>query len=367
MVTSEEMAILDQAAERLGLPRCLLMENAGSAVARRIVERFGRPRTLILAGTGNNGGDGMVAARHLSNFGCEVHLILVGEPEVIRTEESRLNWRVLQNLKSVSLEELSSLDEELGWAEVVVDAILGTGVKGELREPVLSVVRRVNSCGKPVVAVDTPTGLDPSTGRICGEAVRARLTVTFHARKKGHEGREDYTGEVLVEDIGIPRELELQILGRKLEPPVPPSPVLVSACLLGVNCRYDGRNSLSSEVLSLVRDRKVILACPEIFGGLPTPRHPNYLRGGAGKEVLEGRARVFNAKGEDVTENFIKGAFETLSLARRMGASQAILKSGSPSCGVGWVEALGGRMEGDGVTAALLRREGLELKTEGSL
>jgi len=365
-VTSEEMAKLDRAAEGMGIPRLLLMENAGAAVARRLVGRFGPCRVLVLAGTGNNGGDGMVAARHLRNLGCEVELVLVGDPSEIRTEEARTNWRIVSAMKgigTVSYSALENLRERMGWADVVVDAMLGTGVKGELREPVLSIVRELNSSGKPVVAVDTPTGLDPSTGRICGEAVRASMTVTFHAAKSGFAGREEYTGQVWVEDIGIPRELEREVLGRPLGLPSG-GPVLVSACLLGIKCRYDGSDSFSEKVVQSLAGAFFLPVCPEVLGGLSTPRSPNWLVGGAGEEVIDGKARVVNEEGREVTENFLRGAREVLELARRFKVGRAVLKSGSPSCGVGWVSGRERRVSGDGVTAALLRRHGIKVLSE---
>jgi len=369
MITGEEMAELDRAAERVGVPRLLLMENAGASVARRLVGRFGPCRVLVLAGTGNNGGDGMVAARHLRNLGCEVELVLVGDPSSIRTEEARVNWNICCSLKGVKTGIYSSLEDfksKLDWAEVIVDAMLGTGVKGELREPFLSIVRELNRSGKKVVAVDTPTGLDPTTGRICGEAVRAIMTVTFHAPKCGFAGREEYTGQVWVEDIGLPRELEREVIGRTLDFR-PDGPILVSACLLGVNCRYDGGNSLSEKVLGRLMGSLFLPVCPEILGGLPTPRSPNWLVGGAGREVIEGKARVVNEEGKDVTENFLRGAREVLGLAQKFGVRRAILKSGSPSCGVGWVKVKGQKIIGDGVTTALLRQHGIEVISDDEI
>ena len=365
-ITGEEMAELDRAAERIGIPRLLLMENAGAAVARRLVGRFGACKVLIVAGTGNNGGDGMVAARHLRNLGCDVELLLIGEPAGIRTEETRINWNICCNLRGIRVGIYSSFEDfkrKLDWAEVVVDAMLGTGIKGELREPFLSIVRELNRCGKRVVAVDTPTGLDPTTGRICGEAVRAVMTVTFHAPKTGFAGREEYTGQVLVEDIGLPRELEKEVLGRALEF-AGEGPVLVSACLLGVNCRYDGKNSLSEKVIQRLANAFFLPVCPEIFGGLPTPRSPNWLAGGTGRDVIEGKARVISEEGRDVTENFLQGAREVLELARKFGVRRAILKSGSPSCGSGWVKVRDEKIAGDGVTTSLLKLHGIEVLSE---
>jgi len=102
----------------------------------------------------------MVAARHLTNLGCEVCLMLVGDPNAIRTEEARVNWNICCNLRSIKVEVYSSLEDflrKLNWADIIVDAMLGTGVKGELREPFLSIVKNLNESGKAVVAVDTPT------------------------------------------------------------------------------------------------------------------------------------------------------------------------------------------------------------------
>ena len=107
--------------------------------------------------------------------------------------------------------------------------------------------------------------------------------------------------------------------------------MLVSSCLLGVMCRYDGGHSLAEEIASKVSQMHVIPICPEQLGGLPTPRPPSSIVNGDGDEVLRGRARVINDRGEDVTEAFVKGARETLALARLTGAKKALLKDKSPS------------------------------------
>ncbi len=125
---------------------------------------------------------------------------------------------------------------------------------------------------------------------------------------------------------------------------------LVSACLLGVNCRYDGGNRLRGEAVELAREISVVPVCPEQLGGLPTPREPCEIVGGTGADVLDGHAKVVSSGGEDVTENFLRGAREVLRLARLCGAQKAYLKTDSPSCG-----------PGPGVTAAFLERSGVEL------
>lgn len=143
-------------------------------------------------------------------------------------------------------------------------------------------------------------------------------------------------------------------------------PVLISACLLGVRCRYDGDCSVYEGALELARSGLAVPVCPEQMGGFPTPRPRAWLLGGDGRAVLEGRAKVVNERGKEVTKGFLRGAEETLRLARLLKVRRALLKSGSPSCGVLAVYIACGKepllMPGMGVAAALLEREGLELE-----
>ena len=143
--------------------------------------------------------------------------------------------------------------------------------------------------------------------------------------------------------------------------------ILVSACLLGINCKYNGKNNRNTFVLELGKKVPLIPVCPEQLGGLPTPRIGSEITGGGGKEVLEKKAWVVNQEGEDVTSYFLKGAAETLRLAEIMGSNMAILKSNSPSCGSGAIysgEFDGKLKKGEGVTAALLKEKGLLVLTE---
>ncbi|HHX87742.1 MAG TPA: DUF523 domain-containing protein [Firmicutes bacterium] len=142
---------------------------------------------------------------------------------------------------------------------------------------------------------------------------------------------------------------------------------LVSACLLGINCRYDGGNNLHPQIIKLVERRIFIPVCPEQLGGLPTPRPPAEIQGGDGYLVLTGKAAVVNIEGADVTGYFIRGAEQTLKLARIYRARGAFLKARSPSCGASQIYGGGFRkqlIEGCGVTAALLKSHGLELINE---
>ncbi len=141
----------------------------------------------------------------------------------------------------------------------------------------------------------------------------------------------------------------------------------ISACLAGRACRFDGSSELADEVARLVADGRAILVCPEADGGLPTPRPPAEIVGGDGADVLDGRARVVTKSGEDVTEQYVRGAERALAAAQTAGATSAILKARSPSCGRGAIydgTFTRNLTAGDGVTAALLSRNGINVTTD---
>jgi uncharacterized protein YbbK (DUF523 family) len=145
---------------------------------------------------------------------------------------------------------------------------------------------------------------------------------------------------------------------------------LVSACLLGMKCKWNGKTKPNKKIIELARRETLIPVCPEQLGGLPTPRKPCGIFGGEGEDVLDGKAKVLSVgEGEDFTKNFIKGAEETLKIARFLGIKEAILKQGSPSCGSGRTWQLDKKLEnwkveGNGVTAALLKRHGIKVMTQ---
>ncbi len=139
---------------------------------------------------------------------------------------------------------------------------------------------------------------------------------------------------------------------------------IVSACLAGVRCRYDGEARTNARIAGLVQAGLALPLCPEQLGGLPTPRPPAEIQGGDGHDVLAGKARVINVQGEDVTDAYIRGAQETLHLARLFGATEAILKGRSPSCGRDLIYdgTFQRRLRpGRGVTAACLQEAGVNL------
>jgi len=210
-ITSREMRALELNAEYFGVSQLQLMENAGHNIALEIASRFKPDKSVaIFCGLGGNGGDGFVATRHLSSMGFNVTVILAGKAKEISHRAALENWNALQFLKeSVSIHEVddSSLIPDV-TAEIVVDALLGTGTKGKLKPPISQLVEKINALDAFRVAVDVPTGIDSDTGEILGTAVKANLTITFHKTKKGLENAKEYVGELIVKDIGLPKQFE---------------------------------------------------------------------------------------------------------------------------------------------------------------
>jgi len=224
MITSDRMAAVDENAAALGVPRKQLMESSGNAVARAVRDRTEPGDAVtIVAGRGNNGGDGFVAARFLEGF--DVTTLLLGRAETITTEIAHENWAALQSAEVDAREvrDASALRDgeadrgggasgdrdaasSIDAADVVVDAMLGTGVTGDLREPAATAARRINETDATVVAVDVPSGVDADTGDAPGAAVEADHVVTFHDRKPGLP---ELDASVEVADIGIPDAAEL--------------------------------------------------------------------------------------------------------------------------------------------------------------
>lgn len=146
--------------------------------------------------------------------------------------------------------------------------------------------------------------------------------------------------------------------------------ILVSSCLAGLEVRYNATHSLDSKVSQLVDEKKAITVCPELLGGFSTPREPAEIIGGDGDDVLDGNARVIEKSGRDVTELYIRGAYLTLEKALEYQATVVVLKEFSPSCGSSIIyngEFQGKKIQGNGVTAALLKRNGIRVVSEEGL
>lgn len=145
--------------------------------------------------------------------------------------------------------------------------------------------------------------------------------------------------------------------------------ILISACLAGLNVRYNGTNSLDEKIQKLVLENKAVTVCPELMGGFSTPREPAEIVGGNGQDVLDGNATVVDSSGQDVTDLYLKGAYATLQKALEVGATHVILKEYSPSCGSAKIyngRFNGTKLAGEGVTTALLRRNNIIVLSEES-
>ena len=213
-ISVDDMYKIENKGHEMGFLKKFMMENAGAAATRRLIEKFGDIKSrqiVIFAGLGNNGGDGLVMARHLAGYGAKITVALLGASEKIKTEESNWNWSILEKMPSVGLisGDVFKFDFK---PNVVIDAILGTGIIGEIREPYASAIDFINQENCFKFAVDVPSGLDPQTGNTANIHTKCDITVTFHKMKQGIPKRKDLTGELFVEKIGIPPEAENGIL-----------------------------------------------------------------------------------------------------------------------------------------------------------
>ena len=213
-ISVDDMYKIENKGHDMGFLKKFMMENAGAAAVRRLIEKFGsveEKRILVFAGLGNNGGDGLVMARHLVGHGANATVIILGTQEKIKTEESKWNFSILQKMQSVELLTGDSFTIDFR-PDLIIDGILGTGFTGDIREPYASAINYINESNCFKFAVDVPSGLDPQTGETANICTKCDMTVTFHKMKKGIPKRKDLTGEVFVEKIGIPPEAEDGIL-----------------------------------------------------------------------------------------------------------------------------------------------------------
>ena len=216
-ISVDQMYQIENKGHDMGFLKKFMMENAGAAAVRRLGEKTGSvdsKNIVIFVGLGNNGGDGLVMARHLAGHSANVTVMLLGTPDKIKTEESNWNWSILEKMPSVKLISGDSINFDF-TPDILVDAILGTGITGEIREPYASAIKHTNGLNTgacKIVAVDVPSGLDPQTGETANICTKCDMTVTFHKMKQGIPKRKDLTGELFAEKIGIPPEAEDGIL-----------------------------------------------------------------------------------------------------------------------------------------------------------
>jgi NAD(P)H-hydrate epimerase len=198
------MKDVEHAAEALGLSSTMMMENAGRAVAQVVLERFDRGTSVgVVCGMGNNGGDGLAAARHLRLLGYDdVSLFIIGERGQLKTQNVRLMLSLYEKLAPVVWLPVPGFD--LSRFSVILDSIFGTGMRGYVKEPHRSVIESINRSSAYIIAVDVPSGVNSDDGTAADPSVLADLTVTFHRAKNGLLKNRLNVGILRVEEIGIP-------------------------------------------------------------------------------------------------------------------------------------------------------------------
>ena len=283
---AEDMRRIDaRVTETYGLPALALMENAGRRSAEEAAEMLGGADGkvfAVFAGGGNNGGDAFAAARHLINMGARVKVFFTGEAERLgdaaRAMHDALHAMGVEIRPLVSERDWDRLRVSLRFADGIVDGLLGTGVHGELREPTVRLVEEINAAGKPVMAIDIPSGVEADTGRISSAAVHAERTLALGLPKVGHligEGA-NATGELLVDDIGIPHallsgdELRQSLITREAAAkllPARPRDVHKGSCgrilVLAGSLGMTGAAALAAEAALRIGAGLVTLAVPE--------------------------------------------------------------------------------------------------------
>jgi len=203
MIDPKEAKVLDKNSEYYRIPALTLMENAGRNTSELIIKKIKPPenyKILFICGTGNNGGDGFVAARYLSKK-YMIAVFLTGKPEEIKTKISKENYQKLKqyNILPYTINHLKKLDKLLNENEIIIDAMLGIGLSGQLREPYRTIVNKINQLkNKTIISIDIPTGLGTDV------AIKPKFTITFHDIKKGMN--QENSGEIIIADIGIPKK-----------------------------------------------------------------------------------------------------------------------------------------------------------------
>lgn len=268
----------------LGLSELQMMESAGRAIADYISGRFKPCSVAVYCGLGGNGGDGLVAARYLASRGFNVKVVLVGHPDRISHRATRENWILTSRLTTIDTYIASdSLSIPRIEAEIYIDALLGVGVKGEVKPPISEAIRVLNDMKGFKLSIDVPSGLDSDTGEILGCAIRADTTITIHGVKPGLEVRPEYTGEIVVADIGIPYEVELYTGPGDLKAIVKPRKVKSHkgdygrVLVIGGSEVFTGAPTLTALAAFTVGVDLVVVAAPEITGLVISSYTPNII------------------------------------------------------------------------------------------
>lgn len=207
-ITCQEMRNMDSyAINYIGIPSIVLMENAALKVVKNINLKKNNNFTIV-CGTGNNGGDGLAVARHLILIGKIVDIFIIGNIDN-GTKDFKINLNIFKNMDIafINIKEIQDLDllkKSLNRNDLTIDAIFGTGLGRKVEGLYYDLIDLMNNYSKEIISVDIPSGLDGDSGEPLGISIKANKTVTFHLMKKGLVNKKEYTGKVIVEDIGIP-------------------------------------------------------------------------------------------------------------------------------------------------------------------
>jgi len=204
------MQQIEQRAEKIGFSRLLMMENAGRAVADVVSELFDpilHQRILAVCGTGNNGGDCISAARHLSS-NMNVTSVLIGNLEKIKTEEAKQQWFIAKNApmkiySANSMNDILRYESLFNTSDIVLDGIFGTGVRAPIEEPFKTAIKMINKSSGLKISIDVPSGMNPDTGQIADAAVLPDITIVLHSLKTGLLKQQSKCGILIVKEIGI--------------------------------------------------------------------------------------------------------------------------------------------------------------------
>ena len=289
VLTPIEMRATDKNTEYNHIPTIVLMENAGSRISDYIIRNYPEKKKVsIYSGTGGNGGDGFVIARHLLNHGYKVRLFLLSKPENIKNKDSRLNFEsidiIAQTDKNLNLSIITDSSQvNPDNSDIIVDAILGTGVNGKLREPVSSAIDTINYSPAIVISVDVPSGMNPEDGVVQDKCVVAHETLTLHKMKTGLvKAQQSYVGKITVLDIGIPKVSEEYVgQGDLLKIKVPKRDSHKgqngSILIVGSNPDYVGAVVFAAEAALSQGIDLVFVMAPESSAGIIKQYNPEFI------------------------------------------------------------------------------------------
>lgn len=313
-ISVKEMQIVDENSTDYGIPKSFLMECAGLSAAQTVFEKFNlglnsKNEVIIICGTGNNGGDGFVIARHLAARQVSVTVLLIGNPDDIRSEEARQNWKILSNLMfhlEIHIVRDSSYFINTGFQipegiisdpDLVIDCLLGTGVKGSIREPIKSAILFINglkSKGKKIISIDVPSGMNPDSGIVEDISVEPNLVITFHRRKLGFKKSKFKIPEIVLKSIGIPEDADFFIgigdamSGLKKRDLFNYKGQHGKVLIIGGSERYSGAPALSALAAAAMDMDLVIVYAPNSVADVIRSYSPNLIvRSGKSDNICE--------------------------------------------------------------------------------